>query len=256
MRRLALESFAVLMLAATGASAQDVIDQRPRLSVTISAGSSVTSPLFKHATGQAWQGDTVLRYRELGLDRGSVPSARLSYRVGGAWLLSAEAGAGYARYSYVDSSRSANGAMYTVARWRGEAQRSFVGIAIGREVFTFKEALSLWAELGYAVHHLTVGEQKMSCPPPSIGVGPPMFCRRSEPWERTYTLRKVETGLGLGYQVARHLGVQVRAQYAVGSTSTREGFWVPMRPPFTHLEAPTSQWIRTGRLSAGLSVWP
>lgn len=73
---------------------------------------------------------------------------------------------------------------------------------------------------------------------------------------RTYRMRSVETGATLSYRVTRFLGLQLRGQYAAGSTSTREAFGVDYLPQFEYLEPPTTQWIRTARLSAGLSVLP
>jgi hypothetical protein len=63
-------------------------------------------------------------------------------------------------------------------------------------------------------------------------------------------------GLSVGYAIAPNVAVELRGQYSVGRTSTKEGFYVDLLPQYDWAEAPKSQTIRSSQVSVGLRIAP
>lgn len=243
-------------LVAVSARAQD-----GRVSFELAAGRGANSPIFQHevSDGPSGLGSNVTR---LLVRDGSMLSGRIGYRVAGAWMLVGELGHGRTEYYYSSISTSGGRFAASSEQW-GTARRTALSVGVSHRAALAAMPLILEPEIGLAMQWLALGNPGPECgvQPPSLGVQPPSVgvlapCFVSERWERTYGVPSLGAGLSLGYAISARVAVQLHGRYAVGRTSTREGFYVKLLPQYAYLEAPTSQTVRSSHLSLGLRIAP
>jgi hypothetical protein len=245
-----------LLLAALGATPSAA--QGGRVSFELAGGPSTTSAVFEQQVvvpagtiGMA-SGTSLTR---LSIDDAGMIGGRIAYQVTGPWTLVGQLGQGSTGYHYYQSFSGTGGVLSTQEQW-GTARRSTFALGIARRSTLAAMPLFIEPELGIAVQRLRVGNPGVACVPTPPSLGAPTPCLASARWERTYSVPSVGAGLSLGYAIAPRVAVQLRGQYSVGRTSTKEAFYVDLLPQYDFMEAPTSQTVRSSHLSVGLRVAP
>jgi hypothetical protein len=188
---------------------------------------------------------------DLQLDRlslGAAPAigARIAYRFGEVWAVSAEASRGSASYEYLVVTP------FSQSRRTGGGSVSTMLLSVDRTVARTGD-LRLGALLQGGVQRLTVNRDPVVCLPPSLGTPSP--CAPAQPWQQAYHVPSVGGGFAVRAQLGERMALDFRGIYSIGRANTRS-FWTDLQPALDQYEADRSHWLRVTQLSVGLEIGP
>ncbi|HEU4561656.1 MAG TPA: hypothetical protein VFS20_27770 [Longimicrobium sp.] len=217
--------------------------------MSATAGHQWNSALFDHTASFTAQEQQILMSKRVRVPQATMAGARVTARMGGAWMVYADVAHGSARMSYVDDARAtlANGTVLTqLQEMTRDARITSFGAGVGRGIPLPRGLPELELTRGGAVQRFGIDRLLDDCLPGPCG---------ADPWESSYSVPSVRGGLTLRQVITHRLGLELRSAYTIGRIDN-ESLNHRLPPGFAAYEAPGHQTVRSGDVSLGLWVRP